>query len=53
MHKICAREVKTTGMETAGNQWSGTNFRKRFINFKKMLAIAKKYGIIMIVSFRK
>ena len=36
MHKICAREVKTTG-----------------INFKKMLAISKKYGIIMIVSFRK
>ena len=53
MHKICAREVKTTGMETAGNQWGGTNFRKRFINFKKMLAISKKYGIIMIVSFRK
>lgn len=47
MHKICAREVKTTGMETAGNQWGGTNFRK------KMLAISKKYGIIMIVSFRK
>ena len=45
MHKICAREVKTTGMETAGNQWGGTNFRKRFINFKKMLAISKKYGI--------
>lgn len=22
MHKICAREVKTTGMETAGNQWA-------------------------------
>lgn len=42
MHKICAREVKTTGMETAGNQWGGTNFRKRFINFKKMLAISKK-----------
>ena len=42
MHKICAREVKTTGMETAGNQWGGTNFRKRFINFKKMLAIIKK-----------
>ena len=39
MHKICDREVKTTGMETAGNQWGGTNFRKRFINFKKMLAI--------------
>ena len=53
MHKICAREVKTTGRETAGNQWGGTNFRKRFINFKKMLAISKKYGIIMIVSFRK
>ncbi|RHT62877.1 hypothetical protein DW743_10800 [Blautia sp. AM28-27] len=53
MHKICAREVKTTGMETVGNQWGGTNFRKRFINFKKMLAISKKYGIIMIVSFRK
>lgn len=53
MHKICAREVKTTGMETARNQWGGTNFRKRFINFKKMLAISKKYGIIMIVSFRK
>ena len=32
MHKICDREVKTTGMETAGNQWGGTNFRKRFIN---------------------
>lgn len=32
MHKICAREVKTTGMETVGNQWGGTNFRKRFIN---------------------
>ena len=47
MHKICAREVKTTGMETAGNQWGGTNFRKRFINFKKMLAISKKYGIII------
>lgn len=42
MHKICAREVKTTGMETAENQWGGTNFRKRFINFKKMLAISKK-----------
>ena len=28
MHKICAREVKTTGMETVGNQWGGTNFRK-------------------------
>ena len=53
MHKICAREVKTTGMETVGNQWGGTNSRKRFINFKKMLAISKKYGIIMIVSFRK
>ena len=34
-------------------QVGGTNFRKRFINFKKMLAISKKYGIIMIVSFRK
>ena len=48
MHKICAREVKTTGMETVGNQWGGTNFRKRFINFKKMLAISKKYGIITV-----
>ena len=28
MHKICAREVKTTGMETAGNQWGGTNLEK-------------------------
>lgn len=53
MHKICVRDVKTTRMKTAGNQWGGTNFRKRFINFKKMLAISKKYGIIMIVSFRK
>ena len=50
MHKICAREVKTTGMETAGNQWGGTNFRKRFINFKKMLAISKKYGIINLLN---
>ena len=42
MHKICAREVKTTGMETAGNQWGGTNFRKihkfqkNACNFKKI-----------------
>ena len=42
MHKICVRDVKTTRMKTAGNQWGGTNFRKRFINFKKMLAISKK-----------
>ena len=36
MHKICAREVKTTGMETVGNQWGGTNFRKNACNFKKI-----------------
>lgn len=42
MHKICDREVKTTGMETAGNQWGGTNFRKRFINFKKNACNFKK-----------
>ena len=43
MHKICAREVKTTGMETAGNQWGGTNFRKTIHKFqKKLLAISKK-----------
>lgn len=53
MHKICVGMGKTGWMKTVENQVFGTNFRKRFINFKKMLAISKKYGIIMIVSFRK
>ena len=42
MHKICDREVKTTGMETAGNQWGGTNFRKRFINLGKVKSKCEK-----------
>ena len=53
MHKICVGMGKTGWMKTVENQVFGRNFRKRFINFKKMLAISKKYGIIMIVSFRK
>lgn len=53
MHKICVGMGKTGWMKTVENQVFGRNFRKRFINFKKMLAISKKYGIIMIVPFRK
>ena len=53
MHKICAGDIKKKGMETVENQVTGTEVRQRFINFKKMLAISKKYGIIMIVPFRK
>ena len=53
MHKICVGMGKPGWMKTVENQVFGRSFRKRFINFKKMLAISKKYGIIMIVSFRK
>lgn len=42
MHKICVEMGKTGWMKTVENQVFGRNFRKRFINFKKMLAISKK-----------
>ena len=42
MHKICVRDVKTTRMKTAGNQWGGTNSRKKIHKFQKNACNFKK-----------